>query len=115
MTRPSPKFASGSRQGGRSNASPLHSRALAELHDAAEYYEDRRANLGEVFLSEVDKSVGQIQAWPNAWPAVSPRARRIRTHRFPYGIVYQVLSDEIFILAVMHLHRRPDYWRDREV
>jgi hypothetical protein len=32
----------------------------------------------------------------------------------PYGLVYQVRSDKILILAVMHLSRRPDYWRDRE-
>jgi hypothetical protein len=39
--------------------------------------------------------------------------RQHRLNRFPYGIVYQVREDEIAILAVAHLHRRPRYWRDR--
>ena len=33
--------------------------------------------------------------------------------RFPFGILYRVDPDEIVILAVMHLARQPDYWRDR--
>ena len=34
-------------------------------------------------------------------------------HRFPYGIVYRVQSGHISIVAVMHLHRDPQYWENR--
>jgi hypothetical protein len=34
--------------------------------------------------------------------------------QFPYGLVYhQPESDWIEVVAVMHLHREPDYWRRR--
>jgi hypothetical protein len=33
--------------------------------------------------------------------------------RFPYGIIYRVDGQEVFIAAVMHLKRHPDYWIDR--
>jgi hypothetical protein len=32
-------------------------------------------------------------------------------NRFPYAILYRIASDEVQIVAVMHLHRRPGYWR----
>jgi len=33
---------------------------------------------------------------------------------FPYGILYIEEPEEIFILAIMHLHRYPDYWKERK-
>ncbi|HAK44654.1 MAG TPA: hypothetical protein DCO79_01865 [Spirochaeta sp.] len=32
---------------------------------------------------------------------------------FPYGIIYSYSTEEIIIIAVMHLHRKPDYWKSR--
>lgn len=34
--------------------------------------------------------------------------------RFPYGVLYSIEDDGVFILAVMHLHRNPDYWKYRK-
>jgi len=36
-------------------------------------------------------------------------------NRFPYGIVYTTHGDDIFVVAVMHLHRKPDYWQTRPI
>jgi plasmid stabilization system protein ParE len=44
---------------------------------------------------------------------LSQNTRRCRTHRFPYGIIYQAKRDEILIVAVAHLHREPDNWLER--
>lgn len=33
--------------------------------------------------------------------------------RFPYGVVYEVMGNEVIVHALMHLHRRPGYWNDR--
>ncbi|TMA90118.1 MAG: hypothetical protein E6J77_07075 [Deltaproteobacteria bacterium] len=43
----------------------------------------------------------------------SRRLRRFLVRRFPYGLLYRVESDQIFIVAVAHLRRRPGYWRGR--
>jgi len=32
---------------------------------------------------------------------------------FPYGIIYQAKEEEIVIVAVANLHRKPNYWIDR--
>ena len=39
--------------------------------------------------------------------------RRRLLRRFPYGILYKEEESQIVIVAVMHLQRRPGYWRNR--
>lgn len=87
--------------------------AKAELDEAIEHYDHERKGLGQEFASEVTRTIGRILAAPLAWPKASKRTRRCLVKRFPYGILYQVQRDEIRIVAVMHLHRRPGYWKKR--
>ena len=34
--------------------------------------------------------------------------------RFPYKLLYSVEADHLYVIAVAHLHRAPDYWVDRD-
>ena len=91
----------------------FHSAAEAELNQAVDYYNARRPNLGWEFAAEVHAAIQSILAYPQAWTPLSQRARRCLVRRFPYGVVYERRGDIIRILAVMHLNRKADYWRDR--
>jgi hypothetical protein len=42
-----------------------------------------------------------------------PSVRRFLLKRFPFAIVYEVVSSDIQILAVAHARRRPQYWKKR--
>jgi len=85
-----------------------------EMVQAAYYYESKVPLLGSEFLSEVRRVVKGIEAHPEAAAKVKGEIRRRILRRFPYAILYQVDPDEIVILAVMHLRRRPDYWHGRK-
>ncbi len=91
----------------------FHPSARAELNDSIDYYEDYRPGLGLEFAEEVYSTIQRIIRFPEAWPRLSPNSRRCLTNRFPYGVIYQVLEDEILIVAVMQLNREPGYWKDR--
>jgi len=39
--------------------------------------------------------------------------RYYEIEKFPYKLLYSVESNHIFIIAVAHQHRRPDYWIER--
>jgi len=91
----------------------FHPTAKQELFDAIEYYESCRNGLGIEFLIEFQKSVQRILYFPNAWNKLSKNTRRCLTNRFPYGIIYQTLKNEIIIIAVMQLNRKPNYWKNR--
>jgi hypothetical protein len=86
------------------------STAELELREAMEFYESSRAGLGAEFLAEVEATTRLIESFPLAWTPLSPRTRRCRTHRFPFGLFYQVRENEILIVSVMDLRRDPKSW-----
>ena len=87
--------------------------AELELDEAIAYHNAQRPGLGDEFLVEVLLTLERIQALPSAWPLLSNRTRRCRTRRFQYGVVYRATQDEILVVAIAHLHRRPLYWLER--
>lgn len=87
--------------------------ARAELLEAAAYYEECRAGLGKAFLSTVERAVARLSNKPLRWRKIGGRFRRCLVKQFPYGIIYAVEGDDIFVAAVMHLKRKPGYWRGR--
>jgi len=87
--------------------------AEQEMFDAAAYYESRVAGLGNTFLDKVESAIADIAESPERWPIIRPDTRRRLIHRFPYGLLYRVDHDEVVVLAVSHLHRRPTYWIGR--
>ncbi len=83
------------------------------MFDAAAYYELQVPGLGEAFLDRVDSATAEIAQNPERWPIIDSNIRRRLLPRFPYGLLYRVDPDEVVILAVAHLHRRPWYWVKR--
>ncbi len=87
--------------------------AELEMLDAARYYELQASGLGGDFLDKIDSAVQDIGMHPERWPVIRFNIRRRLIHRFPYALLYRIDPEEIVIQAIMHLHRRPDYWIDR--
>jgi toxin ParE2 len=95
----------------------FHPGAAAELDAAVMHYEAQQPGLGGKFLDAVVRTIALVTRFPQAAPPISPRSRRCRVRGFPYGVIYQIREDKISVISVigvMHLHRRPGYWRDRE-
>ena len=87
--------------------------ASAELDDAFQYYEYEQENLGYRFISKFTDALELIKFYTNGWHPLSKRVRRCLVKGFPYGIIYQVREEEIIIVAVANLHRKPNYWVER--
>ncbi len=91
----------------------FHPEAETEFVKAVEFYEEREEGLGHNFAAEIYLTIERILAHPKAWPFIEDDIRRSLVSRFPYGILYSEDRKEIFVVAVMHLHREPDYWKHR--
>ncbi len=91
----------------------FHPEAENEFNKAIDYYEDIEAGLGYDFGLEVYLTIQLSLDFPKAWTVLEGEVRRVLVRRFPYGILYSKEENEIFILAVMNLHRKPDYWQHR--
>jgi plasmid stabilization system protein ParE len=87
--------------------------ADAELVEAAKFYERKARGLGADFLHEVEHAIRRLAEYPEAGASLPDGFRRRLLRRFPYGVLYKVEENEIVIAAVMHLRRRPGYWRGR--
>jgi len=92
----------------------FHPDAEKELNEAIAYYNECQNGLGLEFVKEVYLAIQNILSFPRAWATLSSNTRRCLTNRFPYGVIYQVTDKEVFVIAVMHLNREPNYWKKRE-
>ncbi len=88
--------------------------AEQDMQGAFGWYEERVLGLGREFLRCVDVSVAQINRSPVTYPVVYQGIRRILTRRFPFGIFYIVVGQEITVLAVLHARRDPSVWHKRK-
>ncbi|MBI5526640.1 MAG: type II toxin-antitoxin system RelE/ParE family toxin [Deltaproteobacteria bacterium] len=91
----------------------FHSEAEAEMNAAAAYYENEQNDLGKRFLASVQEAISKIQINPLLYPVVDLGVRRCLTRTFPFGVLYRDHPGLIEIVAVMHLHREPGYWKSR--
>jgi hypothetical protein len=91
----------------------FHPEAEAEFFGAVDWYEVQEPGLGEEFADEVVSAILRVLEYPNAWPLLQGTIRRCLVNRFPFGLLYTVRDDEVFIVAVTHLRRSPDYWKGR--
>ena len=92
----------------------FHPLAERELIAATKFYEGRAVCLGADFIRQVELALSEIVANPGAGNLFAgSRFRRRLLRRFPFGIVYQFDEEDISVIAVMHLRRRPGYWKRR--
>lgn len=91
----------------------FHPEARTELIESVWYYDSQRPGLGRRFLEAATDAIRRIQDHPHMHRVVSDPWRQCRITPFPFGIIYKVGARQIEIIAVMHLHRRPGYWRNR--
>jgi len=87
--------------------------AEQEMLEAAAYYEAQADGLGGEYLSEVQRAIHAISTAPETWPIITGHMRRRLIRRFPCCVLYRNDPDEIVIVAVAHLRKKPGYWKNR--
>ena len=91
----------------------LHPEALAEYEEAARYYAGCQEGLELRFIASVEAAIRQVAGAPERWRLIAQDVRRCLAKVFPYAILYTIEPEYVLIIAVMHCHREPGYWRRR--
>jgi len=91
----------------------IHPEADAEFTDAIRYYAEIARELGIRFYREMERLILEVCVHPERFRMVDPPARRHFSAQFPYAIIYLVKADHVWIAAIMHMKRKPGYWRER--
>ncbi len=91
----------------------FHPEAEAELIASALYYDEQEEDLGKRFLTSVEDSLARIKINPQLFPVIDGDVKRCLTRTFPFGVLFRDRADQIEIIAIMHLKRKPGYWKER--
>lgn len=92
--------------------------AAVEYRLAARWYERRKPGLGTDFLDSVDACLRRVLELPGSGSPVlrvptELGIRRMAVQRFPYHVVYLETETAIWVLAIAHDRRTPEYWIQR--
>lgn len=97
------------------------SEAIADLQAGHDWYEEREPGLGRQLAAEVFVALAQVVRHPYILrrydhPGLPgrPEVRKVQLERFhEYGVVYTVVNDTFWVVAIAHAKRMPGYWADR--
>ena len=93
----------------------LHPAARQELVDSAEWYAAQAGRrVAQDFVADYDEARVRVAENPRIGSPSPAQTRRIMLRRFPFALIYRLVADHLFIIAVAHQRRRPGYWKKRD-
>lgn len=87
--------------------------AADELREAINFYNSRQAGLGERFREQVELAVHEVCEHPQRCAYLAQDVQRQRVQTFPYDVLFTAGTELILVVAIMHHHREPNYWKPR--
>lgn len=82
-------------------------KAEAEYNAAYWYYEEQRSGLGAFYEHETDKLLKTLKGNPLLFQRKYKQYREALLKKFPYFIIYEIISDVIVIHSFFHTNRNP--------
>ncbi len=88
--------------------------AILDLIEIQGHYDGAELGLGIDFSNAVTNRLEMILEFPESAAVFSAGgARKIAVGRFPYNIIYVIRHEIIWVVAVVHQKRHPNYWISR--
>ena len=85
-----------------------------ELLDVISRYEQQQPGFGRRFKVEIEHTLLWLSSHPEACRLRPLGYRRLNLRIFPYYIPYVVRGSTLWVLAVAHGRRMPEYWVQRK-
>jgi len=84
-----------------------------DVHEAADWYQQRSAGLGDTFVEDVWRCIDDVIADPERYGTLPSGCRHKRLSKFPYVLLYDLTDEDLLLLAVVHTARSPKKWNER--
>ncbi|MEW6746820.1 MAG: type II toxin-antitoxin system RelE/ParE family toxin [Planctomycetota bacterium] len=81
--------------------------AAADLDEAFLWYEAQRTGLGSEFLNAVEQVFHAALENPRRYHVVYRDTGRAHVRRFPYGVFYRIVGNDVVVVACFHGRRDP--------
>ena len=85
-----------------------------DVREAARWYDQRSAGLGDAFVEGVRQSTADVVADPERFAKSPTGCRYIRLPRFPYVLLFDLVDDGLLMLGLLHTARSMEKWRERQ-
>ncbi len=91
----------------------FHPDVAIEVKSSYQWYQKQANGLGEDFIHELESAYDAIEELPETWPKFQRGFRRFLLSKFPFSIIYRSEKISLYVVAVMHNSRNPNYWLER--
>ena len=92
----------------------LRKRAVIDIGEAYEWYEEQKMGLVEEFLLSAEDAFQSITENPKGYGEKYPDIRKCNLRKFPYAVYYRIFNKWVSVLAVYHQSRKPSSWQKRK-
>ncbi|MEJ6582025.1 MAG: type II toxin-antitoxin system RelE/ParE family toxin [Akkermansiaceae bacterium] len=94
-------------------ASRFHPDAREELLEAGQYILNDDSEEGLLFKLAFAESLDWACSQPLIFRCFEDDFRKVKVGKFRYSLIFRIRGDEVQVLAVAHMSRKPRYWKDR--
>jgi plasmid stabilization system protein ParE len=86
----------------------FHPEVNNDILNSYVWYESQRPGLGDGFILSIEATLENIRRNPEHFPLSDEATRKALLFRFPFVVIYQIINNQVLILAVFHSSRNPD-------
>ncbi|WP_461783826.1 type II toxin-antitoxin system RelE/ParE family toxin [Prosthecobacter sp.] len=91
-----------------------HPEVEAEINESVQHLEARSLWVADDFIEELRAAMRKIRLNPKHCHFTHQEYRRCNIPRFHHAVIYRQLGEDVvYVIAVMHDKRHPDYWKHR--
>jgi plasmid stabilization system protein ParE len=90
----------------------FHPEIVDDLGAIAAYYRELDRSLPARFRSRFREQLDRLTEFPDSGALLFGDFRRVVIKRFPYLLVYRIVSDRVFVLAIISFRRDPNWTRN---
>jgi len=91
-----------------------HPSAKAEFLNSFRRYHAESVQAAEGFLEQYESALNAILKSPEGHTLTSKGRRWRLLQNYPYKVIYEFIGNTIWVVAVAHVKRRPNYWAGRK-
>ena len=79
--------------------------------EAYNYYEEKSAGLGEMFLEALQQRYRELSEAPTFYSFINEDQmkvlRDVKLEKFPFVVVYEIIENEVVVYAVHNTYKHP--------
>lgn len=90
-------------------------RALADIRDAENWYNEQLSGLGYRYRTAVKNQINDLRNDALLYPVKYDDVHYRKIKSFPYLLHYRIKQNVVHIIAVIHTSRSPDIWPEMNI